>query len=169
MRKIWTFFIIGMLVIGISSVSASIIPKSETIRSRFLSPVIEKADSPVIEKADNRMATENLNGGNFSGMFAMKNESGYIILGSLEGTYNKSSNYSGTFDGIWNMTDDNTSGTMDGWFWGSFLIGQIAQDSGESNWFVGLYRVNTTSNEFGIVTLIFSSPNIVRYAAGTYQ
>jgi len=161
MKKIWTFLIIGMLVIGISSVSASISPKAENMRSRV--------SQSVVNKLDDRIVNENSEDGNFSGMFAMKNESGYVILGSLEGTYQKSSNISGSFDGIWNTTDDNESGTLNGWFWGSFLLGQIQQDAGESSWFIGLYSVNTTSNEFAAVTLIFSSPYIVRYAAGTYQ
>jgi hypothetical protein len=161
MRKIWTILIIGMIVIGLSSVSASIIPKTENIKSRF--------SSSVIEKIDERYANVNSDNGNFSGMFAMKNESGYVILGSLEGTYQMSSNNSGTFDGIWNMTDDNLSGTMNGWFRARFFMGQIEQNTGESSWFIGLFRVNTTSNEFGAVALIFSSPCMVRYAAGTFQ
>jgi len=161
MKKIWTVLILGMLIVGMSSVSASFIQKTEKISSRI--------SSSVIEKIDDRIARESQQDGNFSGMFAKKNESGYVILGSLEGTYNMSSNNSGSFDGIWDMTDENISGTFNGWFWGSFILGQIEQDTGGSSWFIGLYRVNTTSNEFGAVALIFSSPCIIRYAAGTYQ
>jgi hypothetical protein len=161
MKKIWTILILGMLIIGMTSVSASLIPKTEKIRSR--------SSSSVVEKIDDRIACESRQDGNFSGMFAKKNESGYVMLGSLEGTYNMSSNNSGSFEGIWDMTDENVSGTFNGWFWGSFILGKIDQDAGNSSWFIGLYRVNTTSNEFGAVALIFSAPCIVRYAAGTYQ
>ena len=107
-------------------------------------------------------------GGNFTGNFAKKNETGYVILGSLNGTYNKSSNYTGTFEGLWNTTDGNMSGTMAGWFWGHIFLGSIKTDN-SSYWFVGLYGVNTTSNKFYAVSIIFNSSYVIRYAAGTFS
>lgn len=160
MKKIMAVFIVGILVIGISSVSAVVLPKAENIGSQPPVPISKKLAPRTI----NQVSTD----GSFSGMFAKKNESGYVILGSLEGAYNKSSNYTGSFEGTWNTTDGNASGTMSGWFWGSFILGQIQQDENNS-WFVGLYRVNATASEFSAVTLIFGSSSAIRYAAGTYQ
>jgi hypothetical protein len=110
----------------------------------------------------------NVTTGNFTGKFAKKNDTGYIVLGSLNGTYNKSSNYTGIFEGAWNTTDGNMSGTMAGWFWGYVFFGKIKSDN-SSYWFIGLYRVNTTSNNFYAVSVIFDSACIVRYAAGTLE
>lgn len=60
------------------------------------------------------------------------------------------------------------SGTMAGWFWGHIFLGSIKTDN-SSYWFVGLYGVNTTSNKFYAVSIIFNSSYVIRYAAGTFS
>lgn len=157
MKKILAILIVGILVAGVSSASAIFITKAGNFK-----PLLLQNSNKLLPKTVDKLST----GGNFAGQFAKKNESGYIILGSVEGTYNKSSNYTGTFEGVWNTTDGNMSGNMSGWFWGHFFMGQIEQNE-TSNWFVGLYRVNETESEFGAVAIIFG-PYAVRYAAGTY-
>jgi hypothetical protein len=141
-------------------VSAIILPKAGNIVSHL--------PQQTHKKLLRRSTDFNATAGNFSGKFAKKNDTGYIVLGSLNGTYNKSSNYTGTFEGAWNTSEGNMSGTMDGWFWGHVFFGQIKSDN-SSNWFIGLYRVNTTSNNFYAVSVIFDSAYIVRYAAGTFE
>jgi len=153
MKRLSAIFIVGILLLSLSSVSAITIPKATDNK---ILPIQKTRD--LLPKTYEKTLT----GGNFSGQFAKKNDTGYVILGSLEGTYNDS----GTFDGMWNAYDGNISGTMSGWFWSHIFIGQI-EYSNNSDWFVGLYNVNTTSNEFVAVSLIFSSPFMIRYAAGT--
>jgi len=158
-KKIAAILIIGILVLSISSASAIILPKAGNLVNR--APL--KINNKLTQKNTFLDSTE----GNFTGKFAKKNDTGYIILGSLNGTYNKSSNYTGTFSGAWNTTNGSISGTMDGWFWGYVFLGTIKSDN-SSYWFVGLYRVNTTSNKFYAVSVIFDSSYIIRYAAGTF-
>jgi len=159
LKKILAVFIVGILLIGISSASAVVLPNADTFRIRPLKQVNRILTSENIGQTST--------GGNFSGQYAMKNESGFVILGTINGTYEKNSNYSGSFEAIWNSTDGNASGTMSGWYWGCLFLGQIEYDN-DSYWFVGLYKTNTTSNEFYSVAIIFSSPWIIRYAAGIY-
>lgn len=166
MKKIVSIIIVGILVLGIFSVSAIGMQKTDNIKSLHFqnsTRLIPQNSKKLLTNTVNKIST----GGNFSGKFAKKNETGYVILGSLNGTYNKSSNYTGTFKGNWNTTSGNDSGAFSGWFWGYLFIGQIQQKN-NSHWFVGLYRVNATANEFGAVSIIFNSSWTVRYAAGTY-
>jgi len=160
MKKFMVLFLIGILLVGISSASAIVIPKAN---NNGFGPILK-----VTEKLAKNTIRQTSVEGNFSGQFALKNESGYVFLGTVEGTYETSGNYTGSFDGIWNTTDENSSGAMSGWFWGHFYLGQISYDN-DTYWFVGLYRVNTTSSEFYTAAIIFTSPCLVRYAAGIYD
>ena len=160
MKKILALLIVGTLLIGMASASAIGLPKTD---NKVFRPV-----QKVAEKLTRNNIRQSSMDGNFSGQFARKNESGYVILGTVEGTYNMSGNYSGSFEGIWNTTDGNESGTMSGWFWGHFYLGQISVVN-ESYWFIGLYRTNTTSSEFYTAAIIFTSPHLIRYAAGIYE
>ncbi len=161
MKKIMAIFLVGTLLVGISSASAIVLQNEKNAVSK---PIQKISKNLFSNKNIGQTSTE----GNFSGQFAKKNETGYIILGSINGSYQKNSNYTGTFDGIWNTTDENSSGTMSGWFWGHFYLGEIELEN-DSYWFVGLYRVNETSNEFYTAAIIFTSPYLIRYAAGTYE
>lgn len=161
MKKIITIFLVGILLVGISSASAVILPN---VKNAVSKPIQKVSENLFSNKNIGQTSTE----GNFSGQFAKKNETGYIILGSINGSYQKTSNYTGMFDGMWNTTDGNSSGTMSGWFWGHFYLGEIELEN-DSHWFVGLYRINETSNEFYTAAIIFTSPYLIRYAAGTYE
>jgi hypothetical protein len=147
---------VGIIVLGISSASAIGLPKADDVK-------------PILQVQNSEKLAPNSVGYTFSGMYAKKNESGYVVLGSLEGEYNMSSNTSGTFEGLWNTTGSNITGTFSGWYWGWFFMGQMQQDNtSTSNWFIGLQRVNATTNEFYAVMIIFGSSHMIRYAAGTY-
>ncbi len=159
MKKIMAVFMIGILLIGFSSATALVLPKADNFRLRPFKQVTKK----LVSENFGQTST----GGNFSGQYAMKNESGYVILGTINGTYEMSSNYSGSFDAIWNSTDGNESGDMSGWFWGALYLGQL-EYANDSYWFVGLYGVNETASEFYTVAIIFTSSWTIRYAAGTY-
>ena len=106
--------------------------------------------------------------GTFDGEFAEKNETGYIPLGTMEGTYGGSEHW-GTFTGIWSLYDGSASGTIDGWFFSHIFIGQLNTTGVEgSSWFFGLYRVNATDNTFEAGAIVFENDSyVIRYAMGT--
>lgn len=108
-----------------------------------------------------------LTNGSFTGVFALKNDSEYIPLGTFNGTY--SGDIWGTFTGIWSFDNGSASGTIGGWYWGHIFVGQLHTDGiNESQWFGGLYRVNTTENSFDAVAVILGNDNyMIRYATGT--
>jgi len=105
-----------------------------------------------------------LTNGSFTGVFAEKNESGYIPLGNFSGTYQGS-----TFTGIWTLDDGSASGALGGWSFGYFFAGQMnTTGTNQSNWFFGLYRVNTTDNSFVAGAIIGgSNGHFIRYAMGS--
>lgn len=156
MKKIISLILIGLVVLTLPCATAINLRNTDIIKSR---PVLNRISVQPVD----------INGtGNFSGMYAKKNDTGYVILGSIEGTYEFSSEYTGSFSGIWNTTSGNASGTLSGWFWGFVFLGSI-QYNNETDWFVGLYRINETSYEFGAVALILTSSFPVRYIAGTFD
>lgn len=106
--------------------------------------------------------------GTFSGVFAMKNESGYIPLGDFNGTYDVGG-WFGSFAGTWTMDEGNISGTMSGWVLGYIVYGILNTTGGnQSNWFLGLYRVNETDNTFKAGAIIFGDDqHYIRYAMGS--
>jgi len=109
-----------------------------------------------------------LTNGSFTGVFSEKNETGYIPLGELSGTYNEGG-MSNTFVGTWSMYDGSASGDISGWFWNHIFIGQLnSTGSNESSWFVGLYRVNTTDNSFEAGSIVFGNDQYyMRYIMGS--
>jgi hypothetical protein len=104
--------------------------------------------------------------GSFTGEFALKNETGMIPLGTFSGTY--AGEHIGTFTGIWSLYDGNASGMINGWSLGMIFFGQLNTTGVEgSNWFIGLYRVNTTDNSFEAGTIILGDNDYsIRYAMG---
>ncbi len=110
-------------------------------------------------------------GGNFSGVFAEKNETGYNILGNISGTYTLGANWTlGTIDGIWVMDDGSASGNFSGYIWHRLFFGQYHITGGNSSWFIGLFRTNETSNEFRAITIVFTEDDhLIRYGIGTYE
>jgi hypothetical protein len=116
-----------------------------------------------------------LDNGTFSGMFAIKNDSGYIPIGTFNGTYVIGPNVqSGSFTGIWSLDNGTASGTLNGFIWRYVFFGHInTTESGQSHWFIGLYRVNTTDNSFVAEAIILGGnysiiPYTIRYATGSY-
>ena len=106
--------------------------------------------------------------GSFTGVFAMKNESGYNPLGEFSGTYEMST-WFGNYVGTWATYDGNASGTINGWIWGYLCMGYVnTTGSEESNFFIGLYRVNTTDYTFEGGAIIFAQgDHYIRYAMGS--
>ena len=109
--------------------------------------------------------------GNFTGVFAEKNESGYNILGTMSGTYTTSYNWSlGTLTGVWAMNDGNASGDFSGYILHRLFFGQYNITGGESDWFIGLFRLNQTSNEFKAISIVFADEDhLIRYGIGTFE
>ena len=107
--------------------------------------------------------------GSYTGAFALKNDSGYVPLGTFSGTF--TGDMSGEFNGVWTLDDESATGTMNGWYWGYIFIGQMNTDGmNESHWFGGLYRVNETDNSFEAVAIILGNNDyMIRYAMGTLQ
>jgi len=108
--------------------------------------------------------------GTFSGIFAEKNETGYNVLGNISGTYSAGVNWSfGTIEGIWTMNDGNGSGYFNGYMFHKFLFGQYNITGGDSNWFIGVFKLNETSNEFKAISIVFTDDYpLIRYALGSY-
>jgi len=109
-------------------------------------------------------------GGTFEGLFAEKNETGYNILGTISGTYEEGINWSfGTLVGVWAMNDGSASGDFSGNMIHSFFFGQYNVTGGESNWFIGLFRTNETTNEFQAISIVFGSEDyLIRYGIGNF-
>ena len=153
MKKILVIFIVGFLLLGISLSTAS---------------TIEHKQDHLIQNSLPKVLNRDVIEGTFTGQFALKNESGYVILGTVDGSYNKT-NYTGEFEGVWTLNDDGSTGTFQGWFWGSFFMGQIETTNG-SDWFAGLSMVNETDNSYSAIILVLNEDYdyYIRYSAGTY-
>ncbi|MFO7677487.1 MAG: hypothetical protein R6V50_03780 [Thermoplasmatota archaeon] len=106
--------------------------------------------------------------GTFEGVFAEKNETGYVVLGDINGTYSKGPGPFGSFDGVWNMLDDSANGTFSGYIVSRFIMGQYeVNNSQETGNFIGLLNVNQSAMEFTAIALVFTDDGLlVRYAAG---
>lgn len=108
-----------------------------------------------------------LTNGTYTGVFAMKNESGYNPLGEFSGTY-QTWEWTGSFEGTWTLYNGSASGTMTGWSWGYLFYGMLnTTGSEESDWFIGLYRVNTTDNTFEAGAIIFAEQHYILYMMGS--
>ncbi len=104
--------------------------------------------------------------GTFTGIFAMKNETGYVPLGTLSGTVSDEG-----FEGIWALDNGSASGTFNGWQWGYLCWGTLQTDgNNESHWFGGLFRVNETDNSFQAVSIVLGfNGYAIRYAIGDIE
>ena len=102
----------------------------------------------------------------FSGIFAMKNDTGIVPLGTLSGTISDNQ-----FEGIWALDDGTASGTFNGWMWGYLCAGMVqTSGSNDSQYFVGLFRVNETDNSFQAVSIVFDfNGYAIRLALGDIQ
>jgi hypothetical protein len=158
MKKIYTLFIASILMLGITSAAATIVP--------------QKATQPTPSFVSKTIRTQRLNSntttGNFTGIYAIKNETGYQIQGQLDGTWEKSWSWGGTLEFHWNNSNNTMEGDVEAYFFGHIYIGQInITGTNTTGWIAGLFRVNETTNEFVSVALIYTNDYYVRYAIGT--
>jgi hypothetical protein len=108
-----------------------------------------------------------LTNGTFTGIFAMKNETGYIPLGTLSGTYTTHE-----FEGTWSLDNGTASGTFTGWSWmDNICVGYLNTDgSNDTQWFGALFRVNATDNSFQAVSIVLGYGGYaIRYAMGEIE
>ena len=158
MKKIYTIFIVSILFLGITSAAATIVP--------------QKATQPTPSFVSKTIRTHRLDGntttGNLTGVYAIKNVTGYEIQGQLDGTWEKSWSWGGTLEFHWNNSNNTMEGDVEAYFFGHIYIGQInITGTNTTGWIAGLFRVNETTNEFVSVALIYTNDYYVRYAIGT--
>jgi hypothetical protein len=160
MKKILTIFVISILLLGITSAAATIVPQNKTTASPT---ILAKVLKP------HRLDGNNTNG-TFTGAFAKKNETGYVILGQLSGIYEKSWQWGGTFSGQWNLTNNTAQGYFQGYFFGYIYFGQINETgTNTTGWIAGLFNKNETINQFKTVAILSDNTDyMIRYAVGTY-
>ena len=80
MRKIYTILVASILLLGISSAAATIVPQSTT----------RSAPSFIAKNVKTRQLNDNTTTGNLTGVYAIKNETGYEIEGEINGVWEKS-------------------------------------------------------------------------------
>jgi len=114
-----------------------------------------------------RHSSPTLTNGSFTGVFAMKNETGYVPLGTFSGTY--TGEMFGSFIGTWALYNGSASGTFSGYCLSHLFFGWLnTTGSNQSNMFIGLYRVNTTDNSFEAGAIVFANDQYyIRYMMGT--
>ena len=156
MRKILAILLVGIFVVAIPT--ASSISLSKIGRRSIPNTPITTTDIP--EWAD----------GNISGVYAMKNETGYEILGNIFGYYNIVWGSVGYYAGVWETLDGNSSGQFSGWLLGHIALGQYnitgSEDDGR---FVGLLKFNETDMTIKAVSLVTTEDDyFIRYALCSY-
>ena len=160
MKKIITLCIASIILLGITSAAATIVPQAAPrLAPSFASKTIQTQ----------RLDGNNTNG-TITGVYAIKNESGYNIEGQLNGVWEQSWPWGGTLAFHWNNSNNTMEGDVQAYFFGQIYIGQInITGTNTSGWIAGLFRVNETTNEFVSVALIYTDDYYVRYAIGTIE
>jgi len=145
-----------MMIIGICIIVAAL-PMATA------SPILKSHQVNNLFRHERAMLTN----GSFSGIFAEKNETGYVPIGTLSGTF--AGENTGTFEGVWALDNGSASGSFNGWYFSHIFLGQVNTTGVEgSSWVLGLYRVNTTDNSFEAAAILFGTDNYaIRYAMGT--
>ena len=158
MKKIIAILLVGIFAASIGTASAVRIP----ILGRNLQMLGPAYTTDAPEWAD----------GNFSGVFAEKNETGYNILGTMEGYYSTGFNWTaGQLAGVWAFDNGSASGEFNGYIFHRLFLGQYnVTDGNDTGWFIGLFKMNQTTNEFQAISLILTGQDhLIRYGLGTYQ
>ena len=108
--------------------------------------------------------------GNITGVYALKNETGYVILGNLFGYYHKWNNFTGYYAGVWESLDGTESGGFAGWFIGHLTLGQFNETAtGEEGGYIGLFRINETDSTIRSVAIAAANDDhFIRYSVCTY-
>lgn len=160
MRKILAILFVGIFVVSIPSASSLMLPIPRLARRQIFDIPVQATDVP--EWAD----------GNFSGVYAMKNETtGYEFLGTVFGYYNIAwGNNSGYYAGVWETLDGNNSGAFSGLFFYHVTIGQYnITGSEETGGFIGLFRVNESDMTIKSVALVYNDDDyFIRYSLCSY-
>jgi hypothetical protein len=157
MRKILAILLVGIFVVAIPSASSTLIPRIG--RRLITNTPITTADVP--EWAD----------GNITGVYAMKNETGYEILGTLFAYYGIVWGSIGKFAGMWESLDGNSSGQFAGWFFYHVAIGYYnITGSEDDGGFIGLLRFNETDMTIKAVSWVTYGEEdyFTRYALCSY-
>ena len=158
MKKILAILLVGIFVVSIPAASSLMLPR--IARKHILTDIVQSTDAP--EWAD----------GNFSGVFAMKNETGqYVILGNVFGYINLWwGNSSGNYAGAWETLDGNQSGYFAGWFFHHLALGYYnTTGSNETGGFISLFRTNETDMTIKAVALISTDDDYsIRYSMCSY-
>jgi len=157
MRKILAILLVGIFVVAIPSASSMMGPR---IGRRIIpNTPIRTADVP--EWAD----------GNITGVYAMKNETGYEILGTIFAYYDNVWGRVGYYKGIWQSLDGNNSGQFAGWYFHHVALGHYnITGSEDDGGFIGLLRFNETDMTIKAVSLVTYGDEdyFIRYALCSY-
>jgi hypothetical protein len=158
MKKIYTIFVASVLLLGITSAAATIVPQSTT----------RSTPAFIAKNLRTHRLNDNTTSGNLTGVYAIKNDTGYEIQGEINGAWEKNWGWGGSLDFHWNNTNNTMEGYVDAWFFGQIYFGSInITGTNSSGWIAGLFDVNETSSEFVSVALIYLDDYQVRYAIGT--
>lgn len=158
MKKIYTLLVASVLLLGITSAAATIVPQSIT----------RSTPTFLAKNVRTHRLDDNTTSGNLTGVYAIKNDTGYDIQGELNGVWEKNWAWGGTLAFHWNNTNNTMEGDVEAYFFGHLYIGQFnITGTNSSGWIAGLFNVNETSNEFVSVALIYLDDYHVRYAIGT--
>ena len=155
MKKILAILLVGIFVASIPAASSLMLPK--IAMEQFSDTPVSTADVP--EWAD----------GNFSGIYALKNETGeYITLGNIFGHYSKG--IFGKYAGEWETLDGNESGCFSGIFFRHISFGQFnTTGSEDENPLLAIFRVNESEMSIQSLFIIHGENGVdVRYAMLSY-
>ena len=158
MKKIYSILVASVLLLGITSAAATIVPQSTT----------RTAPTFFAKNLRTRQLNDNTTSGNLTGVYAIKNETGYEIEGEINGVWEKSWPWGGTLDFHYNNSNNTMEGDVEAYFFGHVYIGNInVTGTNQSVWIAGLFRVNETTNEFVSVAIVYLDDYHIRYAIGT--
>ena len=155
MKKILAVLIVGIFVASIPAASSLMLPK---IAMKQLSgTTVSTAEVP--DWAD----------GNFTGIYAMKNETGeYITLGNIFGHYSKG--IFGKYAGEWETLDGNQSGCFSGLYFRHISFGNFNTTGSEDEYpLLAIFRVNESEMSIQSLFIIPGDNGVdVRYAMLSY-
>jgi len=158
MKKIYTILVASVLLLGITSAAATIVPQS----------AVRTAPTFFAKNVRTHQLNDNTTSGNLTGVYAIKNETGYEIEGEINGVWEKSWPWGGTLAFHYNNSNNTMEGDVEAYFFGHVYIGSInVTGTNQSGWIAGLFKVNETTNEFVSVAIVYLDDYHIRYAIGT--
>jgi len=157
MKKILAILLAGIFVASIPAASSLMLPK--IAMEKLSGKPVSTADVP--EWAD----------GNFSGVYALKNETGeFVILGNIFGHYSKGIGPWGNYAGEWETLDGNQSGGFSGMFFRHISFGHFNTTGSEDEYpLLAIFRVNESEMSINSLFIIPGDNGVdVRYAMLSY-